>query len=427
MSEGNDKAMPSTQDPGAAALPSPLSSPFAGLRVLDCASFIAAPISATILSDFGADVIKIEPHTGDSFRDLFLAPGMPETERNYPWELVSRNKRGLALNLKKPEALDALHRLVAQADVFITNQPLPVRRKLGITYEALQHINPRLVYASFTAYGETGPEADKTGFDSTVYWARSGLMDMMRASEEGQPIRSLPGMGDMPCGVTLFAAIVTALYRRQMTGEGGHVDTSLLSCGVWSNAWMAQAALFGVPTPYRPPRTETANALGNSYRTRDGRWLNLAVLNDAQAEPLMHALEQSGLLADPRFCTPELRRANHMTLIPILDDVFIQRDLAEWCQRLDAAGITYGVIGTLGDLRHDEQMRIAGAIVPLHGSGPQPTEETLATPFHLSDAPQRPAGPAPKLGQHTEAVLADYGFSDEEIARLREAGALGEA
>jgi formyl-CoA transferase len=406
------------QDNGAPPNPSLSSQPFAGLRVLDCASFIAAPVAATILGDFGADVIKIEPHTGDSFRDLFLAPGMPETERNYPWELVSRNKRGLALNLKKPEALEALHRLVAQADVFITNQPLPVRRKLGITYEALHHLNPRLIYASFTAYGETGPEADKTGFDSTVYWARTGLMDMMRASDEGQPIRSLPGMGDMPSGLTLYAAIVTALYQRHTTGEGCHVDTSLL-------AWMAQAALFGIPTPYRPPRTHTSNALGNSYRTRDGRWLNLAVLNDAQAEPLMQAMERTDLLQDPRFCTAELRRANHLALIPIFDEVFIQRDLADWRQRLDAAGITYGVIGTMGDLCHDEQMRIAGAIVPLHGAGPEPTEETVATPFHLSDVPKRPAGPAPTLGQHTEAVLADYGFSDEEIARLRDAGALG--
>ncbi|ARU05192.1 carnitine dehydratase [Comamonas serinivorans] len=398
---------------------SPSALPFAGLRVLDCASFIAAPVATTVLGDFGADVIKIEPHTGDSFRELYRAPGMPESDRNYPWELMSRNKRSLALNLKTPEALAALHRLVEQADVFVTNQPLPVRRKLGITYEDLKHLNPKLIYASFTAYGETGPEADKTGFDSTVYWARTGLMDLMRASEESQPIRSLPGMGDMPSGMTLYAAIVTALYRRAMTGEGSHVDTSLLACGVWSNAWMAQAALFQVPVEYRPPRTHTVNAFGNSYRTKDGRWINLAVLNEAQSAPLLKAMERTDLAQDPRFATPELRRQNHLALIPILDEVFIQHDLKEWRRRLDAAGITYGVIGVVEDMHDDEQMRIAGAIVPLGD------EETIGSPFHLEGVAKRPAGPAPTLGQHTDDVLADYGFNADEIAKLRAAGALG--
>ena len=393
--------------------------PFKGLRVLDCASFIAAPVAGTVMGDYGADVIKIEPTTGDSFRELFRSPGMPDTERNYPWELMSRNKRSLALDLKQPDALAALHRLVAQADVFITNQPLPVRRKLGITYEALKHLNPRLIYASFTAYGETGPEADKSGFDSTVYWARTGLMDLMRASGDAQPIRSLPGMGDMPSGMTLYAAIVTALYQRTRTGKGGQVDVSLLGCGVWSNAWMAQAKLFGTDIQYRPPRTHTPNAIGNSYMTRDGRWLNLAVLNEEkQIGALLQALDLPDLEQDPRFASVALRRSNHMALIPMLDEVFAQRELSEWRSRLDEAGITYGVIGIMDDMMSDGQMRIAGAVVPLGD------EETVGSPIHLQGLRKVPAGPAPSLGEHSSQVLREGGFSEQEIAQLRALGAV---
>ena len=393
--------------------------PFKGLRVLDCASFIAAPIAATVLGDFGADVIKIEPPSGDSFRELYRSPGMPETDRNYPWELLSRNKRSLALDLKQAEGLAALHRLVAQADVFITNQPLPVRRKLGITYEALKALNPRLIYASFTAYGETGPEADKSGFDSTVYWARTGLMDLMRASSEDQPIRSLPGMGDMPSGMTLYAAVVTALYRRTQTGQGGQVDVSLLGCGVWANGWMAQARLLGTEIQYRPPRTHTANAIGNSYKTKDGRWLNLAVLNEErQIAALLSALDMPDLEQDPRFNSVTQRRANHMALIPMLDAVFAQRDLAEWRQRLDVAGITYGVIGIMDDMITDDQMRIAGAVVPLGA------EETVGSPIHLHGLEKLSAGPSPKIGQHSEQVLLENGFTAAEITQLRALGAM---
>jgi hypothetical protein len=146
-----------------------------------------------VLSDFGADVIKVEPLEGDAYRMLNRTPGLPVMERNFPWELDSRNKRGIALDLKSPEALAVLHKLVAQADVFVTNLPLPARRRLKIGYESLGPLNPRMIYASFTAYGETGPEADKTGFDSTAYWARSGLMDIMRADHTATPARSAAG------------------------------------------------------------------------------------------------------------------------------------------------------------------------------------------------------------------------------------------
>lgn len=389
--------------------------PFEGLRVLDCASFIAAPAAATTLSDFGADVIKIEPLEGDPYRELYKFPGYPPAERNFPWELDSRDKRSLAIDLKHPDGVKVLHRLVKGADVFITNLPLPVRARLSLNYETIGVLNPRLIYASFTAYGEVGPEADKTGFDATAFWARSGLMDMVRADHLSPPARGVAGMGDHPSAIALYGAIVTALYHRERTGRGGLVSSSLMANGLWANSVQVQAQLSGVKFPLRQPRDQAPNPFGNIYRCRDNRWLSLVVLNEArQAEPLFKALGYPEFTEDPRFATQEGRRRNHLELIRLFDARFAEYDLAEWRRRLDSAGITFGVIGTLADIDHDEQMRFAKALVPFaDGSG-----ETVASPFSLAEAPQRPPGAAPGLGQHSEAILGEAGYSQAEIDQL---------
>ncbi|HEY0423577.1 MAG TPA: CoA transferase, partial [Rhodopila sp.] len=223
---------------------------FTGLKVIDCASWIAGPAAATMMSDFGADVIKIEPPgAGDPWRASTPIPGKPV---DYYWQLTSRNKRSLALDLKHPDGQAVLYRLVASADVFITNYPLPVRDRLKLAPADLLPLNPRLIYASFTAYGEAGEEAAKTGFDSTAYWARTGLMDMVRASPDTVPSRSMPGMGDFPSATGVYAAIVTALYRREKTGQGGVVRSSLLQSGLWANGCAVQTRLFGEDVGLRP-------------------------------------------------------------------------------------------------------------------------------------------------------------------------------
>ena len=396
--------------------------PFTGLKVIDCASYIAAPAAATMLADFGADVLKIEPPEGDPLRLLFRAAGAPAAELNYPWDLDSRHKRSLVLDLKQPAAQAVLRRLVGQADIFITNMPLPVRQRLGIAHPELCALNPRLIYASLTAYGEAGPEADKTGFDATAYWARSGLMDLIRPDHTAPPARAVAGIGDHPTGVALFAAIVTALYRRQSSGLGGVVSTSLLANGLWSNGVQVQAQLSGVRYPPRPPRSHSPNPFGNVYRCRDGRWLNLVLLNEArQAPALVQALGCPQALDDPRFATKPLREANHVALIALFDSCFGQRDLAEWRQRLDAAGITFGVVGTLADIDDDAQMRASGALVP----GATPVGLTVASPIQIAGLHQRPAGPAPGLGEHSREVLREAGYGEAEIAALMQAGAAG--
>jgi crotonobetainyl-CoA:carnitine CoA-transferase CaiB-like acyl-CoA transferase len=395
---------------------------FAGLKVIDCASFIAAPLAATVLSDFGADVIKVEPPgEGDAYRSLATRPGAPQANLNYGWVMGARNKRSIALDLKSAEGVAILHRLVDDADVFITNLPLPVRRRLKIGYEDLGPRNEKLIYASFTAYGEKGPEADKTGFDSTAYWARSGLMDLVKPDASSPPARSVAGMGDHPSAMALYGAIVTGLYKRQLTGKGMLVSSSLLANGLWSNGFLVQARLVGAVVPPRPPRSESQTAMTNLYRTADNRWFNLAMVNDVKQFPvLMAALGRSELVSDERFATADKRRANAQIMLAILDEEFGKRDLADIRKTLDAAGITFGIIATLDETLDDEQMRAAEAIVPAADG----SFETINSPIHVGGETKVKPGPAPALGEHSDEILRGAGYSEAEITRLRESRVL---
>ena len=395
--------------------------PFEGLKVIDCASFIAAPAAATILSDFGADVVKVEPLEGDPYRELFRPAGFGPDDRNYGWELDSRNKRSLAVDLKHPEGREILYRLTADADVFITNLPLSVRHRLKIDHESIAPLNPRLIYASFTAYGETGAEAEKTGFDSTAYWARSGLMDTIKPDHTAPPARSVAGVGDHPSAMTLFAAITTALYRRERTGLGGLVKSSLLANGLWANACLVQAKLFGAPVPPRPPREQGANPVTNVYRCRDGRWLHLVMINEPrQFGPLVKTLGCPEVLADPRFGSSESRRANSAALIAILDERFATQDLDTWCPLLDAAGVTFSAVSTLDDIAGDPQMHAAGALVPFE----EAPGLTVSSPFSVEGAPKVGPRLAPALGEHTSALLREAGYAEDRIRDLQQRGVI---
>ena len=215
---------------------------FSGLKVVDFASFIAGPSAAVILSDFGADVIKVEPPAGDTWRIGHKIPPQPQAKDAYPWHLANRNKRGITLDLKSPSAQQVLEKLVKWADVFIVNTPHPARKKLKLEYNDLAQWNPRLIYGDLTGFGEKGPDSELPGFDITAYWARSGLLSMTRDAG-APPTWPVAGSGDNATAVGLYSAIVTALYRRERTGKGSYVTTSLLAEGVWSASVSIQAAL----------------------------------------------------------------------------------------------------------------------------------------------------------------------------------------
>ncbi|MEP7100801.1 MAG: CaiB/BaiF CoA-transferase family protein [Burkholderiales bacterium] len=398
---------------------------FESLKVIDAAGFIAAPGAATILSDFGAEVIKVEPPgEGDGFRKVFQIPNQPVSEHNYLWMQVARNRRALALDLKQAEGRAVLHRLAASADVLITNYPPHQRARLGLAWEQIEPLNPRLVYASLTGYGETGPEADKPGFDATTYWARSGLADLTRSDPDGPPANPANGMGDQPTGGMLFGAIVTALYRRERTGLGGRVTTSLLANGAWGNAMQIQAALVGGDVIYRQPRTRPRNALTNFYRCSDGRWFILSLINEERDWPSFAPLVGLGHLNDDaRFATTAQRRAHAAELTVQLDTAFAQRDSASWQALFEAAGHTAGLISRTADVIDDAQMRLCGALVEADGIPGRGL--TVDSPFRIDGERKTRPQPAPSVGQHSDAVLRDAGFDAEQIARLRASGVVG--
>jgi len=395
---------------------------FEGLKVLDCASFIAAPAAATVLSDFGAKVIKIEPPgSGDPYRNLPNLPGYPRSEHNFAWLLESRNKRSLALDLSKAEGQAVLRRLVAEADVFITNFPPAVRGRLGLTYAELAPLNARLIYASFTGYGEKGEEANKPGFDSNAYWARSGLMDLVRADTAATPARSVAGMGDHPCAMALYGAIVTALYKRERTGKGSHVSSNLMANGVWANGVLAQARLCGAKFGERRNREHALNAVTNHYQCRDGRWIILSLLNEERQWPaLARCIGREDFITDARFATKADRHARSLELIRILDQIFATKDLAEWRKILDGNGLVFGVVGILDDMPDDRQMIENNVLVPFEGD----TMLTVNSPIWVDGSNKTPPKRPPGVGEHSDEILREAGYDAGAIRQLRAAGAV---
>jgi len=397
---------------------------FSGLKVVDLASFIAGPGATTVLSDFGADVVKVEPPgIGDPYRYIYRTPPNPPSKENYTWQLTNRNKRSLVVDLKSPQGADILSRLVKWADVLVTNFPPHVKKGLKVTYNDLSPLNPRLIYADLTGYGEQGPEADKPGFDITAFWARSGLMQFTRDASS-PPAIPVPGIGDHATAISLYAAIVTGLYRRERTGKGCNVSTSLIANGAWATAAWLQAGLFGAKFSGEIDRTNPPNALGSSYQTSDKRWLLLCFVDeDKNWASFTKAIDRTDLLGDPRFADSKSRHANAKALVVELDHLFGAQPLAYWKTVLDAARVVYGVVQIPEEIVKDPQLLANQIIVPIEDGSTNP-RYTVSSPVTVKEAPKVAPRLAPGLGEHTDEILRELGFDDGQIDDLRASGAI---
>jgi crotonobetainyl-CoA:carnitine CoA-transferase CaiB-like acyl-CoA transferase len=397
---------------------------FSGLKVVDLASFIAGPSAAVILSDFGADVIKVEPPSGELWRHAHKLPPQPVADDAYAWHLANRNKRGMTLDLKSPSAHQVLEKLVKWADVLIVNTPHPARARLKLNYEDVAQWNPRLIYADITGFGDKGPDANLPGFDITSYWARSGLLSMTRDAG-APPTWPVAGSGDNATAVGLYSAIVTALYRRERTGAGGYVTTSLLAEGIWSASVSIQAALC--EAKFFPPhdRMHPANAAMNVYRAADGTWFVLIVTPD-KLEAVAKGIGRADLLTDPRFADQAKLMANMPELTTILDEAFSAKPMAHWYEVFSGVHVTFGAVRGPQEVIDDPQLRPNDIIVPLDGAGGKLTS-TISSPIQVHGVAKVPAKRAPELGEHNDEILRQLGFAATEIDGLRASGAIPKA
>jgi crotonobetainyl-CoA:carnitine CoA-transferase CaiB-like acyl-CoA transferase len=394
---------------------------FSGLKVVDLASFIAGPGAAVILSDFGADVIKVEPPKGELWRIGNKIPPQPFAKDAYQWHLNNRNKRGLALDLKSPDAGKVLERLVRWADVLIVNTPHPARKKLKLEYDDVAQWNSRLIYADLTGYGENGPDADLPGFDLTAYWSRSGLLSLTHDAG-APPTWPFAGTGDSPTGVGLFAAIVMALYRRERTGKGSYVTTSLLAEGVWSAGVAISAALAGAKFAPQHDRKNPANVAMNVYKSSDDVWFVIVGTPD-KIPALATGIGRGDLLKDPRFADAKNLAANRPQLAAIVDEIFSSQPIAHWREVLDKANIPYGLVRDPNDVIKDPQLQANNIVVPIEGAG-ENLKLTISSPIQVHGVAKVPARRAPQLGEHNDEVLKQLGFDAREIERLRASGVI---
>jgi formyl-CoA transferase len=390
---------------------------FAGLKVLDVSSWIAAPAAAAILADLGADVIKIEqPEVGDGYRNYYLLPPSPNSEINFTWALDNKHKRSLSLNLKSEQGKEILHQLVAACDVYITNQPLPMRRALGLMWEDLQPLNERMIYASLTGYGEAGPEKDNESFDLVAYWSRSGLMHQMR-HKGTEPFQAMAGMGDHPTAVALYASIVTALLKRERTGKGTKVHTSLLANGLWSSSCFAQAAWADADFSQIPGQRLTT-AL---YEASDGRWIQFSMLRQAEEfDRLLIALGHPDWLLDERFSTPETRLEHAEVFTQMIREVIAQRSSAEWLALFRSENIPAALVAQFQDLPNDPQVLANDMAMPAADNVGM--ARVVRDPVNVDGVARVGATRAPDIGEHSDDILRELGFSAEQVLQFRQQG-----
>jgi len=400
-----------------------MAGPLEGIRVIELAVWVAGPSAGGILADWGAEVIKIEPPTGDPFRGLYVHAAGVDIPANPPFELDNRGKRSIVLDLSKPDTKPIVERLFADADVFVTNVRAAGLARLGLDWDTLHARFPKLVYGHVSGYGTTGPDADRPAYDVGAFWARSGIAAAL-APPNGVPPMQRGAMGDHTAGMTLAGGIAAALVARGRTGTGQLVSTSLLRVGAFVLGWDLNATLrLGIPaTPF--DRETMPNPVINAYRSADDRWFWLLGLQGQRHWPdLVAAVDRPDWLGDPRFATMPARRENAGELITMLDGIFAERPMHEWAERFDRAGLWWAAMYTTHDVIADPQAHAGGVFteVPQPEGDPQPA---VATPCDFSGTPWTVTRPAPECGQHTEEVLLELGYDWEAIGALKERGAI---
>lgn len=384
--------------------------------MLDVASYVAGPAAATVMADFGADVIKVEPPTGDSYRGLVAA-----YRTNYFWSLTSRNKRDIAIDLRGKEGQAVLHKLVEGADVILVNFNTDQLAKYDLEYETLKKINPRLVFAHITGYGTRGPDSGRRAYDIAAWWARSGILDLMTSSDQ-RPPNAVGGVGDHASAMSLFSVIMMGLFHRERSGEGSYVATSLAANGVWSNGMPLQAAIAGNSITDVLKEHGYRSHFMLPYGTRDGRYVQLVGADPVREWPrLCKALGHMEWLEDERFADMAGIMAHREDLRGLFAAGFAKLNLVDAVIALEAVDATFSVVETVREVLEDAHLIENGAIVRTESDNPD-YQWTIGNPIEVGGFDKKVPKDGPEIGEHTRLILKEAGFLDDEIGVLEASG-----
>jgi crotonobetainyl-CoA:carnitine CoA-transferase CaiB-like acyl-CoA transferase len=398
-----------------------------GLKVIEMATYVAAPAAGAMLRDWGADVTKIEPLNGCPMRRFFegMKSNVP-IEGNPIFTLDNRGKKGITINTSDQKGADIVRKMINDADVFLTNVRPQSLESAKLDHKTLMKINPRLIYCSLTGYGLEGEEKNKPGFDIAAYWSRSGMAHLtQRKGEEPLPIRT--ASGDHITAMSTVSGILAALYERGNTGVGKLVETSLVRTGIYSiGSDMALQLKFG-RVPSTKNRDQQINPLFNFFKTKDDRWICLSPRagGDYDMPKVVRAIGKEEWLNNDKFNSNQARRENAGEFIKEMDKAFSNHTLSEWGNKLDAEDLVWSPVQNLKEVSMDSQAIASGAFSEVEDQDCSESYKTVSSPVRFHNSDDGPKGPAPKLGQDNFKVLNELGIGNNEINSLIDEGVVG--
>lgn len=397
--------------------------PLKGIKVIDLSTFIAVPACARFFAEFGADVIKIEPKGGDLVRFAGVSEGrLGSPYENTTFDLENAHKRGLILDLRSPEGMEILFKLLEEADMFLTNWRPQALVKLGLDYDSLKEKFPKLVYGAFTGYGEIGPDSNLPGYDFTAFWARAGILGTLY-QKDSEPINLVPGIGDHISGMFLSAGLMVALYNAQKTGRGDKVSTNLLHSSIFIQGIAIQAAQYtDLGTKYPISRKVAENPFNNTYKSKDDRFIQISMPPfDLFYPKFMPLIGRDDLVGNRRYTMDNITENKlHGEFISILEEAVVTRTAAEWSKIFTENDIPHSVCQVWEEVLEDEQAWAIGAFESVNY--PTGKRAMVRPPVNVESAKVLPYKRGPLLGEHSEEILKEIGYTEEQLADLHAKG-----
>ena len=398
--------------------------PLSGVKVLEMSTFVAAPVCARLLADMGADVIKVEAPNGDTWRETAIGYRNFSEAENPVFDIYNTGKKFISLNLKTKEGMEAFHKLLSQSDVFITNIRVQSLKKLGISYDDLKEKYPSLIYASVLGYGEKGPDADSPAFDTTAFWARSGfLRDMAYVGEHYTPVNPPSSVGDTITGMFLMGEITTALYQREKTGKGDHVRSCLYHNAIFTMGTMQIINQKSIGRMHPLPIEWAATAPAGAFKTKDGEWVFLSGYSRQMLDMFLDKVGRRDLFEDPKFSTSIERNKHRKELYEESVKIYASKTCEEWMAFAKENDVPLIRMNHFSDLSEDEQAWVNGFVENVEFANGK-TRVMPRSPIHMESVTDLKTVPAKLIGADTEEVLADIGYSAEQIKEMSASGAV---